>query len=258
MDYEAEDDILYLRRRKMGLWTVLLVLLALAAVVLNIRIRTINVKGNRTYTAGEAVELIFSSTWDYNSTYCFINQLRGKRKELPFIADYEIDFKDPFSCDLIIYEKNPIGCVHYMSNYMYFDKDGVIIESAEQKLPGVPVIKGLQFGHVVLGKKLPVNDTIRFNEIMNITQQMSIFGIGCDSISFDTIGNATVLLDSGDVKIEFGTDKDLSAKVSALNDMLPKIRESGLKGTLDLSGYDDSKKGNISSFHVEKEEGEEE
>ena len=56
----------------------------------------------------------------------------------------------------MVFEKSVVGYVSYMSSYMYFDKDGIIVESSVEQLPGVPWITGLDFGHIILHQPLPV------------------------------------------------------------------------------------------------------
>ena len=56
---------------------------------------------------------------------------------------------------MIIYDKSIVGYVSYMSSYMYFDRDGIIVESSPDCLPGVPWITGLEFGRIVLYQHLP-------------------------------------------------------------------------------------------------------
>ena len=245
-----EADILYIKQRKVRQWTVILVILIILAVALRVRIRDVNVMGNKTYTDEQAEALVFSGYWDRNSALCLINRIRGKKKSLPFVQDYEIILTGPFSCDLIIYEKNPIGCIVYMSNYMYFDKDGVMVESSPIRLQDVPVITGLKFGHVVLGKELPAGSPQLFNEIMNLTQQFRLYEIDCETIHFDEYRNITISLTGGDVDVYFGTNEDILAKISVLHDMLPEIRARELQGVLDLSTYNDKEKGSTSSFKL--------
>ena len=48
--------------------------------------------------------------------------------------------------EIIIYEKSIVGYVSYMSSYMYFDKDGIVVESSSSQLDGVPWVTGLDFG----------------------------------------------------------------------------------------------------------------
>jgi cell division protein FtsQ len=247
---EKEADILYIKKRKVKHWLVILVLLCLILVAIRVRIRDIRVLGNKMYTSEQAEELVFSDYWDRNTAVCLAKQLLKKKKTLPFVQDYVVSLTGPFSCDLIIYEKNPIGCIIYMSNYMYFDKDGIMVESSPEKLEDIPVIRGLQFGHVVLGKPLPAASRQVFNEIMSLTQQFHLYGIACDSIRFDEYRNITVELDEGRIEVYLGSSEDILAKLSALNDMLPAIRERGLTGTLDLSSYDDKQKGSSSSFKI--------
>lgn len=44
-----------------------------------------------------------------------------------------------------MYEKNIVGYVHYLGKNVYFDKDGIVVESSDQEIEGVPLIKGLTF-----------------------------------------------------------------------------------------------------------------
>lgn len=246
-----ENNIIYIKRRKVRRWIALLIVLLIIAGGLQLRIRQVEVVGNETYTAEEAENLIFSGYWERNTLICLCNSLSGRKKDIPFVDDYKIVLTGPFSCELRFYEKKPVGCIKYMSNFMYFDKDGIIIESSDKRLDKVPIIEGVNFGFIILGKKLPVDNKPLLNSIMNITQQMALYDIDCDIIRYNESNNAlTAVLNNGDVTVELGTDDGLAAKISALNDMLPEIRNRGLKGTLDLSNYDDKTKGNSSNFRL--------
>ena len=252
----SEDyDIYYIKQRKVRRWAVLLIVLIIIACGMQLRIRKVDVVGNETYTDEEAEQLIFSDYWERNTLICLYNSLTNKKKEIPFVDDYKIVLRSPFECELRFYEKAPVGCIKYMSNFMYFDKDGIMIESSDKRLDKVPIIEGLNFGYIVLGRKLPVDNKLLLNSIMNITQQMSLYDMDCDIIRFNETGNTlTAVLGGGDIAVNLGTDDDLAAKISALNDMLPEIKSRGLKGTLDLSSYDDSEQGSASNFRVREED----
>ena len=62
-------------------------------------------------------------------------------------------FRSPSDVEVIVYEKSVVGYVSYMNSRMYFDKDGIIVESTSETLPGVPKIAGLSFGHIVLHQR---------------------------------------------------------------------------------------------------------
>lgn len=253
---DREADILYMKQRKVKQWTIVLLFLLLLTVAVRMRLNEVTVYGNSTYSAQEAEDLIFSDYWDRNTVVCLFKNFTGQKKDLPFVADYKVVIKGPFSCELRFYEKKPIGCIRYMSNYMYFDKDGIMIESSPKRLEGIPVVEGLYFGYVILGKKLPVNSSLLLNSIMSVTQQLSLYQIPCGSIKYNDSGNTvTAILDDGRIEVFLGSDNDLAAKISALNDMLPEIRKQGLEGTLDLSNYDDKAREFRSYFKLREDSG---
>lgn len=228
-----------------------LVFLVAVLILIKTEITTVTVKGNlKYYTEEQAEELVFGKYWDRNTLLCFIKSLGKTKKSFPFISDYKINITGPASCELIIYEKKPVGCIKYMSSYMYFDKDGIMIESYADRLDKVPEISGVSFGFIVLGQKLPVESNAIFTDIMNVTQQMNEKNLDCESIKFDEFDNITLILDGGDIDVYIGQNDYLEVKINALYDMLPKIEEKGLKGTLDLSNYTDRDKDVSTIFRV--------
>lgn len=227
---------------------IVLIFLLLVLFLIKLRLSEITVIGADNYDEEEAKELVFSGYWDTNTLVCFVNNLLNIKKDLPFIADYDIELTGLTSCELIIYEKSPVGCVDYMSNYMYFDKDGIIIESSPEKLPGIPVIEGIDFGHIVLGEVLPVENDKIFTDIMTLTQQLDEYEIGCEKIYYSADAQITITLEGGNIKAELGTNENISSKISALNDMLPGLNEAGLKGTLYLDNYNELSREDAVSF----------
>lgn len=209
------------------------VLLLIIVILAAARIRSFKVVGNTKYTEDQVVSMIFSDPWDTNSFYQFVKDRVRPHKTLPFVQKYQISWTGPLSVEIIIYEKNVVGYVDYMSSHMYFDKDGIIVESTEKKLDGIPEITGLNFGSIVLYKALPVENSKVFNDILNLTGLLSSHQIACDEIEYDSLLNAVLRI--GDVKVSLGQDKDMEMKIATLNDILPKL--AGLKGTLDLSEY---------------------
>ncbi len=247
---KEKDDIIYIKRRKIKHWLAVLIFLVVVLIAVKTEISNVNVIGNSTYTAEEAIDMVFSDRTDRNTLLCLINKIRNEKKQLPFIADYDIRLTGPFSCNLIIYEKEPVGCIRYMGSYMYFDSGGTVVESSQQRLEGVPVVEGIDFGHIVIGEELPNENGVVFTDVMNVTQQLSSYGISCDKIVFENLENITITLNGGDIEVSLGTNSDLAAKISVLRDMLPSIEEKGLKGSLDLSGYTDTGENQSVSFKV--------
>ena len=162
--------------------------------------------------------------------------------QIPFVEDYKVVFHNPLDVEVIIYEKSIVGYVSYMSSFMYFDKDGIVVESSGSQLPGVPWITGMEFGRIVLHRPLPVDDKNIFEEILNLTQQLSVYDIAVDRIQYDSHGQATLFI--GKMEVTMGDHTDIDGKISTLNDILkaqPQLTE--ISGTMKLDTYSESNSG---------------
>lgn len=224
------------KKSRMGFWIGAAVVLCLILLALSINISTVTVKGNQKYSSQQIEEILFGSRWDRNSLYCYYQNRFKPQKQIPFVEDYEILFQSPTEVEVIVYEKSVVGYVSYMSSYMYFDKDGIVIESASSRLEGIPQITGLTFGSIVLNQPLPVENQEIFQQIMNLTQDLMTKEIDADQIRYDEQGNATLVI--GDVDVYLGSNKDMNGKVHELCNMLPQLE--GLSGTLYLDRYDEN------------------
>lgn len=215
-----------------------LILVALI-LLLSVRIQNISVTGSNKYNEKQIEDLIFSGRWGANSAYAYFTDRFGTRRQIPFVEDYKVVFHSPFDVEVIIYEKSIVGYVSYMSSYMYFDKDGIVVESSGSRLEDVPCITGLEFGQIVLYRALPVEDKGIFEEILNLTQQLSLFDIGVDRIRYDKHGQATLFI--GQMEVAMGDNTDIDGKISTLNDILaaqPQL--AGINGTMSLEDYSEA------------------
>ena len=88
----------------------------------------------------------------------------------PFIEKMSVDILAPDSIKITVYEKAVAGYIEYLGKYMYFDKDGIIVETSDVKTAGIPQVTGLQFDYVVLHERLPIENDTSFQSILDITQ----------------------------------------------------------------------------------------
>ena len=222
------------RKRIIGIAAVAVALLIFF--LISASISEVEVTGNGKYTSEEITEILFPDRMSRNSLLCFLRNRLQEHIQIPFVEDYEIIFHSPVQVEVIIYEKSVVGYVSYMNSYMYFDKDGIIVESANEALLGVPLVTGLKFGQIVLYQKLPLEKEEVFPEILNLTPILSIYEMQVDRIQFGTYGEITLFL--GDLEVLLGNSGNLNDKVSELNDMLPQLKGHG--GILHLEDYDEA------------------
>lgn len=244
------------RRRRRGGKTAAIILGVLLGIVLLIgilffavRIKEIDVTGNRQYTEDEIIELLFDEKWSMNSAYCYYENQFREKKTIPFIEDYKIEFQSPTKVRVVVYEKSVVGYVSYMSSYMYFDKDGIIVESSSEQLDGIPWVTGMEFGHIVLHQPLPVEKHAIFEQILNLTQILSINEIRVDKINYNNFMEAELYIDQ--IVVELGNDDSLNGKITELKDILDSGEIDGLAGTLYLDSFDENNSNPMYSFIME-------
>ena len=243
----------YRRRRGRGktaaivLGVILAIVLLIGILLWAVQIKEIEVTGNKHYTEEQIIDLIFDETWSKHSAYCYYENKFQEPKSIPFIEEYKVEFQSPTKVRIVVFEKSVVGYVSYMSSYMYFDKDGIIVESSVEQLPGIPWITGMEFGHIVPPQPLPVVNQSIFDQILNLTQVLSVNGVQVDKINYNSFLEAELTI--GEINVELGNDENLNGKVSELSDILPEL--TGLSGTLYLDSYDENNSNPIYSFITE-------
>ena len=236
------------KRKGIGIYGFWLLFLLMILLLISTRVNKISILGNQQYSEEELKKQIFSEDLDYNSAYAFAKDKLRPHKTLPFVERYELHWKSPLSLERIVYEKNMVGYVEYMSSNLYFDGDGIVVESTKKKLPGIPKITGLKFSKVSLYKTLPVEDKAVFQDILNLSSALKVENLDCDHIDYGTMSNATLYI--GEIKVLLGNNEDMEQKLASLKDILPAL--SGRKGTLDLSKYRGRKEKESYVFREEK------
>ncbi|MCI8515008.1 MAG: cell division protein FtsQ [Lachnospiraceae bacterium] len=230
----------------MAVLIVALLLLVAGLFLFSIRITDIRVEGNSHYTREEVVDMLFPEETDRITVWCFFKQRFGEKKDLAFIQSYEMNFIGMHSVEVILYEKSIVGCIEYMGSYMYFDKDGIVVESSSEKEPDIPLITGLTFERIALYQELPVPKRAVFEEILNLTQLLKLYEIPAGQIYFDPQNRATLTMaDQTDgegnlrnlagVKVLLGDRNNMEEKISELKNQIPHLY--GLTGVLHLENY---------------------
>ena len=213
-------------------------LAAIALVVVSVfRVQNISVEGNVHYTSEEIEAMVLTDRLSYNSLYLSLKYRNKEIRDIPFIETMSVRVDSPDSITIHVYEKSVAGYVEYMGRYMYFDRDGIVVESSETRTEGIPQVTGIRFDHVVLYEALPVKNTDIFQEILSITQMLSKHQITTDKIYFNESNEITLYFDN--IRAKLGKD-NLEEKVMRLEQILPNL--SGESGVLDLQNYSEDRK----------------
>lgn len=223
-----------------GIIIAIIIFIAIAAdyVLKNYTITNIYVDGNTHYTDEEIVNMVMVDKLDHNSLYLSLKYQDKSITDIPFIEKMDVNIVSPDTIRINVYEKAIAGYISYLGRYMYFDRDGIIVESSLETTDGVPQVMGLDFNSVVLYQRLPIDNTDVFEEILDITQLLSKYNLNADKIFFDKDYNVYLYFD--DVEVTIGTNSHIDEKIIQLQYILPKLE--GKSGILDMEDYDGTSK----------------
>ena len=213
-----------------------LILLLLAAVFIwgyNLfRLEEITYSGLTRYTQEEMTTKLKTSFGDRFTPFFCMQDSEGDTG-IPFIEKYKIEYTGRHSAHVIVYEKRVIGCLPLMGRYMYFDKDGVIVESSPEQLQGIPVVEGLEFTEITLYQKLKIQKQSLFKTILELTRLIEDNKLSVQVIRFES--NYEVILETGDITVLLGKRETYDEPLEALYGILEK--SIGKSGTLDMKNY---------------------
>ena len=199
------------------------------------RVRQVTVTGNAYYTKEEVVDLLLDEGSLQNTLLVYLRYKDQEHPEIPFIDDFEVTMDSWQSLKIRVYEKNMVGYVRYLGQDVYFDKDGIVVESSTQELEGIPQISGVTFDSLAIHQPLSVEDPTIFDTILSITKLLTKYDLNPDEIRFGAGGE--LFLQLGDVKVALGTGENLDEKISRLKQLEGDLKDKS--GTLHMENYTD-------------------
>ena len=199
------------------------------------RVRQVTVTGNAYYTKEEVVDLLLDEGSLQNTLLVYLRYKYQEHPEIPFINDFEVTMDSWQSLKIRVYEKNMVGYVRYLGQDVYFDKDGIVVESSTQELEGIPQISGVTFDSLAIHQPLSVEDPTIFDTILSITKLLTKYDLDPDEIRFGAGGE--LFLQLGDVKVALGTGENLDEKISRLKQLEGDLKDKS--GTLHMENYTD-------------------
>ena len=239
-----EDKLRFGRIKRTLILSVVLLLLVMAFIVgyvyviRNYTVTTVYVEGNVHYTNEEIMEMVMGGRFGHNSLFLSLKYKDRGIEDIPFIQAMDVTIEAKDTIRITVYEKALAGYVSYLGQYVYFDKDGIVVETSTEQTSGIPQVTGLRFDHVILHEPLPVDRPEVFDEVLNITQQLEKYSMTADRIYFDSEYRVTLIFD--EAKVSLGDDGYIDEKIMKLQYILPSL--IGEKGTLDMREYSEDMK----------------
>lgn len=221
------------KKRKIVMLFVLFILLGGFLLYSTCSLKTVNITGSTHYSEKELKQELLTSRTDGNSILFYLRMKYGSKQIIPFVEDVTVKLINSHTINIRVYEKPVIGCIQYMGSYMYFDKDGIMVESSEKKLKGVPFVTGLHFNSFVLHDKIDTSKKELFPVILELTRLIQKFSLKVDTIQFNE--ESEVLIKSGKNEILLGNRDTYDEQMAQLETILPKA--DGKRLLIDMKNF---------------------
>lgn len=216
---------------------ILLLILLLGFVFTQCKIDTILITGNETYTQDEIEAAVRSSIPD-NTVIAVMVAFFSKNDYLPFVEKSRMTLLGKNIIKVEVQEKLRAGVLKQMSEYFYFDKDGIIREESPNRLKNVPLVSGLKMNDCVLNEQLNPKEEDVFSIILKITQLIIKYELPIQEIQFNTL--ADIRLTTSNLTIKLGAGNELDAKLCELSPILKEL--TGRKGVVNMESYSETNK----------------
>lgn len=219
------------------LGTLLVIGIPVAIFISTFYLQNVTIDGVTRYTPEEIQGKIIQKKYDSNTLLLYLRLKYFTDINIPFIEDIDIEFVDNHSVNIIVYEKKVTGCVKFLGEYLYFDKDGIVVESSAERLSDIPQIKGLKFDKIILHEKLEVQKDELFDVILNLTQLIDKYELDIDSISFNSKYEVTVECDN--IRVLLGKRSTYDEVLAELKNILVEV--DGRKLNIDMRKFPNTK-----------------
>lgn len=197
--------------------------------------------GNERLTTQELEKSIFGEGMEINPFVFWVRNTFFDNETIPFVEKYEVEMESLTKVKVTVYEKSIVGYILYMGTYMYFDKDGIVVENSSVEYEDVPKITGIVFNNIILHEVIPLDNEKTFDVILDVTQQIKKYDIAVKKINISELLEVTLYI--GNFRVKLGNDGRFSEKISTLADILPNMKD--IPGELDMTEYNENDSGYI-------------
>lgn len=202
------------------------------------RVMKVEVMGSTKYSESEIKEMAMHGIFWDNSVLAVLFHSQIPAEDVPFVEGFYVTRLDRNTLCISVREKKIVGCIPYLDNYVYFDRNGVFVEGSRERDESVPFFDGIEVERVVLNEKLPIKGNTILTTAVALSTIFEKNQTIPDHIEFDSNSQITLLY--GDITVMLGKDEYLEDKMMRVIAILPKL--TGEKGILHLENVTDSSK----------------
>lgn len=199
------------------------------------QVRKINITGNEFLSKSSVAEWIEEDELSTNSLYVWWKFNFSHYKKPAAVEDVKVSLSNPWTVKVKVKEKQIVGYLIVDDQFVYFDKDGLVLEKTNEWRDNIPGIEGLNVSKAELYKELPVSKGYKkvFSNLLEMSSSLKKYKLKPDR----------VICKDEDIYLYFGKkcvllgNKNFPDKIAQIPPIFDKLGDK--TGTLHLERFDE-------------------
>ena len=219
------------------------VLIGLIIFITLFRLEDVSIDPGTHYSEQEIQDLLFTKATDDYAVLFFLRMKYLGQQELPFVEKIDVELVSRNHVSIHVYDKAVTGCVCHMDEYLYFDREGIVVECSDTLLEGIPVVTGdgLSFSSVTLYEPLDVGNDFVFNTILEVILLLDKNGLDAQKLEFSRLYELNLYIDGHCFVL--GKTDSYDFKINNIPALLEALYSSqqdlSIHYSFDMRGYDE-------------------
>ena len=139
---------------KVALIIIFFLILAAGGLVMASGLKEVKVKGNIYYTDDKLKDELKKYYVKGNTILTYLRLKYDKSITIPFVDEIDVDLTGLHSIVIDTTEKEVVGCLPFMGEFICFDKDGIMVGSIPKEKDNIPVVTGINYDTAVFNKPI--------------------------------------------------------------------------------------------------------
>ena len=207
------------------------ILIIALTVILLFHVQRVEVKGNTYCTDKEIIDTVQNDRFSSNSLYVLGKYLLGKGGTLPCLEQIKVGMSAPWVLRIQVEEKTIVGYMYDKNDYVYFDKEGMVVEKGTIPVEGVPCVEGIEVKSKEEYQFLKSKNSGIFEEILKASQELGKYEVTVQKIVCE---NENIYLYIDNICVSLGNNVT-SVKIAQISPIIEKL--DGQEGILHLENY---------------------
>lgn len=225
------------KSHKLYAFTVLLfgIAIIVLSVLLLFHVQSMEIKGNEYTSDQEIAKIVQNDKYSGNSLYVLGKYAVRKGKVLPCFDSMKVTLKRPWKLKITVREKPIVAYMMSGKEYIYFDKDGLVVKKDTEFISGVPCVEGIDTRKVELYQSLKSKNSRIFKEMLETSHELGRYKMTMEKI---VCKKDRIYLYTGKVCISLGSSVT-PEKIAHASKIMEKLK--GKEGTLHLENFVEGK-----------------